>query len=100
MIPKGGPDPQVRSHCLREQNFIYKAQLLFKCLTPQKRCKHVLTDDVAVTFLSALQSTASLLSVLLSLSPVEVGIAKADCQTVDVLSMLSGFTGLHRLLDE
>ncbi len=46
-----------------------------------------------MTFLSALQSTASLLSVLLSLSPVEVGgIAKADCQTVDVLSVLSGFT--------
>ncbi len=61
--------------------------------TPQKRYKHVLMDDVAVTFLSALQSTASLLSVLLSLSPVEVGgIAKEDCQTVDVLSTLSGFT--------
>lgn len=41
-------------------------------------------NDVTVTFLSALQSTALLLSVFLSFSPVEVNIEKTDCQTVDV----------------
>lgn len=45
-------------------------------------------DDVAITSLRALQSTASLLSVSLSFSPVEVGIARTDCQTVDVLLCL------------
>lgn len=47
-----------------------------------------LMDDVAITSLRALQSTASLLSVSLSFSPVEVGIARTDCQTVDVLLCL------------
>lgn len=55
----------------------------------QKRYKHVLMDGVAVTFPSALQSTALLLSVLLSFSPVEVDIAKTDCQTVHVLLCLN-----------
>lgn len=47
-----------------------------------------LMDDVAITTLRALQSTASLLSVSLSFSPVEVRIARTDCQTVDVLLCL------------
>ena len=40
-----------------------------------------------MTLLCALQSTAALLSVLLSFSPVEVGIAKVDCQTYCLLCL-------------
>lgn len=100
------PVSQVGNHCLKTHiciwNNFQSTTFISKGLTPQKHHKYELICEIAAALTVPCRAQHRWLSVLLSFSPVEVRIAKADCQTLDVLLclLLSDLTGLHRLLDE